>query len=202
MVWIMLACLFLGQSPASVAKTETPGNYLIGSADSPVRFEIFSDFQCPYCRTFFLDTVSRLIKDYSEGNRVAIVFREFPLEGHLISREAARYAVAAQPLGRELWVRVVDYLYFCQAEWSYDGKIEPVLARILPPEDLQKVSVRLKDPATEQEIEKELALGNEKKVNSTPTVFVTIDGKEQRLSGVLTYSMLKEIIDRAQKNPL
>ena len=73
MNWILLALLIIGQSPEKSAQTNAADNYLFGSADSPVRLELFSDFQCPSCRTFFLDTVVRLKDEYASGNKVALV---------------------------------------------------------------------------------------------------------------------------------
>jgi len=197
MHWFMIMLLMAGQIPSKPVQADHDSSYLIGRSDSPVRIEMFSDFQCPSCRTFYLYTVTSLIKEYSAGDRVGIVFREYPLSLHPVSRPAARYAVAAKSLGREKWGRVIEYLYTNQAEWSYDGKIEPVLSRILSPDEMQTLKGKLNDPAVEQAIDLDVALGNEKKVESTPTVFVTMGGKEQRLVGGLTFPVFKEFIDRS-----
>jgi len=195
MQWVMLALAIMLQAPEKGTQKDYADSYLMGKADSPVRIEIFSDFQCPMCRTFYLDTVTRLITEYSAGNKVAVVYHEFPLQGHPAARIASRYAVASKALGREQWTKVIEYLYTCQAEWSYDGKIEPVLARILEPGEVEKIRSRLSDPAIEQSIDYEVALGREKKVDSTPTAFVTMGGKEQRLAGGLAFPVLKQFID-------
>lgn len=197
MNWIILALLVVGQSPAGSVQANYADNYLMGKADSPVRIEIFSDFQCPSCRAFYLNTVTRLIAEYSAGNKVAIVLREFPLAMHPVSRPPARYAVASKCLGHDQWLKVIEHLYTCQAEWSYDGKIEPVLGRILSADEMQKINEKLKDPAIEQTIDHDVELGNNKKVASTPTVFVTLGGKEQTLVGGLSFPVFKEYIDRS-----
>jgi protein-disulfide isomerase len=195
----MLAFVLAGQAPAGAAPIDYADGYLMGKPDSPVRLEVFSDLQCPSCRTFYLYTVTDLIKEYSAGNKVAVIFRDFPLQMHPVSRPATRYAVAAKLLGREQWTRVIEYLYTHQAEWSYDGKIEPVLSRILTPGEMQTIKTKMNDPAIEQSIDREVALGNEKKVSQTPTIFVTMGGKEQRLEGGLTFLVLKQFIDRSLK---
>ncbi len=199
MHWIMLALVIMGQAPAKGTQKDTADSYLMGRADSPVRIEIFSDLQCPMCRTFYLDTVTKLLEEYSAGNKVAVIFRDFPLQQHPAARIATRYALASKSLGREQWAKVLEYLYTCQAEWSYDGKIEPVLSRILDPGEMQTVKEKAGDPKIEESIDHEVALGNERKVDSTPTVFITMDGKEQRLVGGLVFPVLKEFIDRSLK---
>jgi len=195
MYWLMLALALMAPLTQSQQESGYADSYLIGKPDSPVRIEIFSDFECPHCRAFFLDTVTNLIKEYGAGNKVAILFREFPLAQYPASRIASRYAVASKPLGREQWAKVIEYFYTCQAEWSYDGKMEPILARILDSAALEKVKANVKDPAIEQTIEQELAMGNKKDVSSTPTVFVTMGGKEQRLVGGLAFPVFKQFID-------
>jgi len=199
MYWIMFALVIAGQAPPVSTQAGYTDSYLMGKAESPVRIELFSDFQCPSCRSFYLNTVTSLIKEYSAGNKVAVIFRDFPLPPHPVARPATRYALAAKSLGREQWMKVVEYLYTCQAEWSYDGNIERVLSRILTPDEMETLKGKLNDPAIEQTIDREVALANERKVQSTPTVFFTADGKEQRLVGGLSFPIFKEYIDRTLK---
>ncbi len=195
MRWLMLALLVLGQVPNKTAQMNSADDFLMGGPDSPVRMELFSDFQCPSCRAFYLDTVTRLLSEYSGGKKVSFVFRDFPLAMHPIAREAARYALASRVLGHDKWLKVIEYLYTCQAEWSYDGKIEAVLSRILSAQEIAKLKEEAKNPAIEQTIERTVALGNGRNVNSTPTLFVTMGGKEQRVVNVLPFDVLKGSID-------
>ncbi len=194
MNWIMLALLVLGQASTGAARTDTTENYLMGKPDSPVKIDLFSDFECPACRAFFLETVSPMLDRYSADNKVAIVFHDFPLAVHASSRNAARYALASRCLGREQYIKVIKYLYTCQAEWAYDGNVDRVVARILTPGDMAKVRERLKDPSIEQTIDHEVALGNQRKVESTPTFFVMMGGKEQRVVGGLSFPTLNSFI--------
>ena len=195
MRWLMLVFLLVAQAPGSAAQMKIDDDFLMGGPDSPVRIELFSDFECPSCRIFYLDTVTRLLSEYASGNKVSFVFRDFPLSMHPVARVAARYAVAAKSLGHEQWLKVIEYLYTCQAEWSYDGKFEPVLSRILPEKEMAKLKEEVTNPAVEQAIDRSVALGNSKKVNQTPTFFVTMAGKEQRVEGGLSFPVLKSFID-------
>jgi protein-disulfide isomerase len=195
MRWLMLALFLVVQTPDKTAQTNPADDYLMGGPDSPVKIELFSDFQCPSCRAFYLDTVTRLLSEYSAGKKVSVVFRDFPLNGHPVAKVAARYAVASKSLGHETWLKVIEYLYTCQAEWSYDGKIDPVLARILSARDMEKLREEMKNPAVEQTIDRTLALGNSKDVTSTPTYFVTMGSKVQKVANALSFPVLKEFIE-------
>ncbi len=195
MRWLVLALLLAGQAPGKGTQMLPPDDLLMGGPDSPVKIELFSDFQCPSCRAFYLDTVTRLISEYSAGKKVCFIFRDFPLTAHPISRVAARYALAARVLGHDQWLKVIEYLYTCQMEWSYDGKIEPVLSRILSAQEMEKLKAEYKNPALEQAIDSSVSLGNNREVNSTPTIFVTAGGKEQRVTSALPFPVLKGYID-------
>ncbi len=191
---ILLAFLIFGQASAAPPNAGSAENYLMGGPSSQVKIEIFSDFQCPSCRAFYLDTVTRLMEEYAAGGKVAVVFHDFPLLGHASSRVAARYALASKILGKEQYLNVVKYLYNCQAEWSWDGNIERVLARVLAPADLAKVKEKLKDPTIEQTIDHEVEQGNKRKISQTPTLIVTMGGKEQTVAAALSFTILKDFI--------
>lgn len=195
MQWLFFALLAVGQVAEKGAQGKPTDDFLMGGADSPVKIEMFSDFQCPSCRAFYLDTVTRLLSEYSGGKKVCFIFRDFPLVQHPVAREAARYALASRVLGHGPWLKVIEYLYTCQAEWSYDGKVEAVLARILSAQDMGKLKEELKNPAIDQTIEQTVAMGNGKSVSSTPTLFVTMGGKEQRVQNALPFEVLKGYID-------
>ncbi len=199
MHWIVLALVMMGQSSAAAAQTGPGGSYLMGRTDSPVKIDLFSDFECPSCRAFYLDTVSRLIDEYSAGNKVAVIYHDFPLAVHASSRKAARYSLAVKCLGPETYLKVIGYLYTCQAEWAYDGNIERVLSRVLTPDQMAKVKESLKDPSIEQTIDHEVALGDGRKITATPTFFLTMAGKEQRVEGGLPYTVLKAYISPGLK---
>ena len=66
-----------------------------GRQDSPVRIEVFSDFQCPACRNFYLETIRQVLTKYCAEDKVCVIYHEFPLKMHQFSRLAARFGVRA-----------------------------------------------------------------------------------------------------------
>ncbi len=196
-VWLTLLALLMAgdRTPAQ----NTPPHYAGGSPGAPVTIEVFSDYQCPACRSFYLETVRPVIGEYSRGNRVAVIYRDFPLQMHTHAREATRYALAARRIGHDLWLRVSDALYAEQEVWSQDGKIEPVVARVLSTEQMTRVRKLLQDPSIEEEIKKEIAHGEKKDIRSTPTFFISVGGREQRVVGGVSYPILKDYLDRVLK---
>src|SRR5262249_7208057 len=102
-----------------------PATCLGGTPEAPIRLEVYSDFQCPACRAFYIDTMRQVLKDYCAPNKVCVVYHEFPLTMHKYSRLAARYSLAAQRVGHNQWAAVVDAMYANQATWSIDGNLAP-----------------------------------------------------------------------------
>src|SRR5665213_3630487 len=71
-----------------------------GSPAARVQIELYTDFQCPHCREFYLDTLPSVIREYVQTGKVRLIHRDFPLSSFPFSRLAARYANAAGELGK------------------------------------------------------------------------------------------------------
>ena len=97
-------------------KTAPPGAqpaWAKGPANAVVTLEEFADFQCPSCAQF--DPAIREIKTIY-GDRVRVVFRQYPLQMHPKAYDAARAAEAAGIQGK-FW-EMHDLLYDKQKDWS------------------------------------------------------------------------------------
>ncbi len=199
MITGLLLCAAAALSiPVPAAEQSCP-NCLGGNLDAPIKIEVFSDFQCPACRSLYMDTMKQVLKDYCSNDKVCVIYHEFPLAMHAHSREAARYALAAQKLGRRQWLAVVDSLYEDQPLWAQNGMVQLSVARALSPSDFQAVQKLVQDPSINQAIDRDIALGQERKVQSTPTMFVTTFGREQKVEQVLPFPVLKNYIDKIVK---
>ena len=196
----MAASTFPGQSGVD----KRPELYLGGQPGAPVKIEVFSDYQCPRCRDFYLETLKPLLAEYTKANKINkiyVVYHDFPLDNiHPFARKATRLALAAERLGRDRWLRVNEALYVEQARWSVDGNIEAILAKVLDPTELVRVRKLAMDPAIEAVINQEVMLGQSRTIISTPTFFiVTETGKQQRVEGWITYDTMKSYLDRIVK---
>ncbi|MEQ1566797.1 MAG: thioredoxin domain-containing protein [Myxococcota bacterium] len=67
-----------------------------GSPTAPVQIVEFSDFQCPYCSDAAA-TVRKIEEKY--GDKVSVVYRNFPLEMHAQAGRAAEAALCANDQG-------------------------------------------------------------------------------------------------------
>ncbi|NOZ82663.1 MAG: thioredoxin domain-containing protein, partial [Euryarchaeota archaeon] len=90
----------------------------IGPEDAPVVMIEFSDYQCPYCRKFWNETLRALLERY-EG-KIRYVYRDLPIEAiHPYALKAAEAANCAGEQGK--YFEYHDVLFERQQEWSKAG---------------------------------------------------------------------------------
>jgi len=175
-------CLAAYAPPAGSADGAT-GITLGGSADSPVKLEVFSDFECPGCRGLFLNAIQPILKSYKD--RVCVIYYEFPLENmHQYARPASRYVSAAARLGdQNKLLSLFEALFADQDKWAIDGSLEASVSRALSPEDFQKVKnlIATDLAGIDRDVDRDIEVGMDRKINATPTVFLTHAGKQERV---------------------
>jgi len=155
-------------APAAVRAEAAPYKQS-GAATAPVTCELFSDYECPHCAVFHLDTLPRFTARYVDTGRVRIIHRDFPLSQHRYAMLAARYADAAGRSG--YYQAVADKLYRTQAVWSADGDIDGQVARVVPAPAMEKVRAQVRsDPSLEESIRADEAAARERHVERTPTL--------------------------------
>lgn len=190
-----LIALVLATIPAAMRAADTDGMCVGGKPIAAVKIEVFSDYQCPACREFYLSTMRAVLSDYADAGKVCVVYREFPLSMHSHAQEAAKYGAAAQRMGPRYWAQVTDALYQNQDKWVQDGNIQAVIAAALNKEDMTRLQKEMNNPAVASTISSDIALGKSRDVNQTPTFFVTAKGKTEKVAGVVQYPILRRYLD-------
>jgi len=168
----------------------------IGNPNAPITMEVFGDFQCPACRGFFEGTVKQVIDDYVIPGKVYLIHRDFPLEMHPYARQAARLANAAAEFGQ--FEAIERALYDHQDEWSTRGNIDEVIASYFPAAQFKKFQAFETQHISEinASIERDRAMGVQRNVNQTPTVYITAHAKTEALpGGGVDYKLLKSYFD-------
>lgn len=101
---------------AAQSKNEThPDDHLQGSPDAPVAIIEYSDFQCPFCRSFFDTTLPMIRKDYIATGKAQLIYRHFPLsEIHPMSEKSAEASECAAQQGK-FW-EMHDAIFTLQAK--------------------------------------------------------------------------------------
>jgi protein-disulfide isomerase len=185
----------LPSAPQSASDlTDVDPHKAFGSKNAPVAMEVFSDYQCPACKTLFTTTNRRLMDDYVSTGKVYLIHRDFPLPMHQHSREAALYARAAAQLGK---VEPVEQALFQnQEKWEQSGDVAGTVAAVLSAAEMAKVRALVKGGTLDPMIDKDYALGQIYRVNQTPTTVFHCKGQTYPYSGVMTYDILKQFLDQ------
>ncbi len=89
----------------------------IGDDDAPITIYEASDFQCPYCRVFWEETLPQIKREYVESGKARIIFLNFPIP-QLHANAAAAHEFAMCAAAQDRFWRIHDLLYEHQAQWE------------------------------------------------------------------------------------
>src|SRR5881296_327881 len=163
-----------------------------GRRDAPVTVYEMSDFQCPYCRDFTLNTLPALEREYVQPGKVRFVFINLPLTStHSHAVAAARVAMCAARQNR-FWP-VHDLLFQRQERWAAQEDPGPYLLALAdsagpdPAELAQCVTSR----ATEPEIRADAARAARSGARSTPTFYI----EGSLLEGAAPVEAFRQVLD-------
>jgi protein-disulfide isomerase len=154
-----------------------------GGANAPVTIVYFSDYECPFCSRAET-VVDQVMKQY--GDKIRLVFRDYPLPFHANARPAAEAAACANAQGK-FWEYHAK-LFANQNDLSADKLT--AYAEQVGLDKAKFTDCMAKKPYTAA-IDKDMADAQKVGVNGTPAFF--INGR--MLSGAQPFEKFKEIID-------
>ena len=177
-----------------------------GPATAPVTIVGFDDLECPYCARLHSKIFPAITERY--GNKVHIVYRDFPEDQHPWAMRAAVDTNCLSAQSPEGYWAEVDYIHAHAGEFGADPK-DPKAEKTLPraAEQLDKLTreqgqFRKVDPAkldaciTRQDttaIDAQRKMGEALGLTATPTLFVNGD----KIEGAVSLGFLYGIIDEA-----
>ncbi len=105
-----------GAASADSVAARADRDRLKGSARAPVNLVLISDFQCPYCGQFALQTYPKLDSAYVRPGKLRVLFVNYPLPNHGAAWAASEAAMCAGAQGA-FWP-MHDRIFATQREWS------------------------------------------------------------------------------------
>jgi len=155
-----------------------------GSEAAPVTIVEFSDFQCPYCSRVN-PSIDRVLENY--GERVRVVFRQFPLNSiHPEAQKAAEASLCADAQGK-FW-EMHDVMFEEQKSLGVDQLKEKAARLGL---DAEAFGACLDSDEYAEAVAADLRSGASMGVTGTPAMF--INGRF--LNGAVPYEQLAAIVD-------
>ncbi|MDP9053783.1 MAG: DsbA family protein [Acidobacteriota bacterium] len=188
---VLPALLLTISAPAA----DVPAFRVSGSPNAPVTLEVYTDFQCPHCREFYLVVLPQLRTEFIDTGKVRFIHRDFRISQFQFSKLAARYANAAGEVGK--YDAVCDRLFETQPEWSHSGNVDAEVAKVLSPAEMEKVREKVKnDPRLEDQTLKDEEMARDvDHIAATPTVVIIVKGKREPVSGAVNFTLLKSYIN-------
>jgi protein-disulfide isomerase len=186
----LFSLVLAGAAPAAAQSTTARA---LGPVTAAVRIDVFSDFECPACKSLHEQTLKRVREEFAAKGKLRLVHHDFPLPQHKHARRAATLAAAADRLGK--FDIVSDALFRQQATWSKNGGVDDIVDSVLTPEERKKIDEIAADKTIADNIERDIQLGNRMKVSSTPTMIVTHNGKPNPVVGVVTYAVFSKYLN-------
>lgn len=187
----------------SQVKASADDDPLLGDKNAPVEIIEFSDYQCPFCRKFWTETLPSIKAEYIDTGKVKFVYRDFPLTSiHPAAEPAAEAANCVREKGGdEAYFKMHDKIF--QEGNVLDGG-DPITGPVrgtaqFGATELKKwaqeigydIGSCLDSGKYKSEVQKDLSDATSAGGQGTP--YFVINGKP--LSGAQPFSAFKQVID-------
>lgn len=179
----------------SITNPEIPlaisGSPVIGNANAKVTIYEFTDFSCPFCARFALETSPLIENDYVKTGEAKIVFKYFP--GHGSGTAAHEVALALNNQNPELFWEFADLAFSNQADTKDLAKMKSLAEGLGA--DMTALDSYLSSGKAQAQMQSDYEMGKSNKIAGTPSFI--INGKI--IEGAQPYQVFKTAIDNALK---
>lgn len=174
---------------------------ILGDPDAPVTIVEFSDYQCPYCRSFYNGALQQIKEKYIDTGKVNLVYRDYPLDFH----SGAIPAATAAECARE---QEGDEMYYLMHDKIFDGQNKLGQGTVeIPNESLFTYAEELNLNTEEfrncfesgkydDEISADYITGQQLGISGTPGFI--LNGK--RIEGAQPFEVFEQAIEEALSN--
>jgi protein-disulfide isomerase len=154
-----------------------------GPENAPITIVEFSDFQCPYCSRL-IPTLDQVKQQY--GDKVRIVFRQFPLNFHENAQKAAEASLCANDQGK-FW-QMHDAMFQNQQALAVDALKAKAVELGMTAETFNSC---LDSGKYANQVQADMQEGSAAGVTGTPAMFVN----GRFISGAVPLEQITKVID-------
>ena len=182
--------------PVKISADDDP---FFGNPDAPITIIEFSDFECPFCARFHIQTLPSLFEEYIDQGKVKLVFRDFPIQSiHPNALPASVAAECANDQGK--FKEMHDMIFENQNEWNKQETVDALSTFSQYATEIQldqeTFDSCLSSGKHIEEIRKDVDDGRDYGVTGTPGFFVGNDEIGYvEVKGAQPFESFKKVID-------
>ncbi|MDB5180506.1 MAG: Na+/H+ antiporter, NhaA family protein nonfunctional [Candidatus Saccharibacteria bacterium] len=181
------------------AESGNIADHVEGKADSKVILVEYGDFQCPSCGNAH-PNVKALMEEY--GDRIGLIFRNFPLTSIHPNARAGAAAAEAAGLQDRFW-DMHDLLYANRDSWiNLDAAQRTDMFASFANQlglDAAKFKTDYASADVNKKISFDIAVGKAKKVDATPTFFLNGEKLDEKTAGGIVQGDLTAVKAKLDK---
>jgi protein-disulfide isomerase len=183
----------------SLAPKVTDKDHIQGSKDAAVVMVEYSDYECPFCKTFH-PTIKQVMTDF--GDKVAFVYRHYPLPFHQNAQKEAEASECINELGgADAFWKYTDAVYDRTTSngtgFALDA-LGPLAAELGV--DQTAFQSCLDSGKYASHVQADEAGGQKAGIQGTPgTILINKKGVRTLIPGALPYDQVKPMIEAALK---
>jgi protein-disulfide isomerase len=193
--------LYRAKRPVQLTMNDETGGgteHVLGPASARVTVVEFGDFECPPCGKL-AEPLNQLQREF--GNKVRLIFHNFPLPNHKHAREAA-YAAEAAGLQGKFW-QMHDLIYKDQEVWANSADAEALFNAYASyiGLDPKKFKIDMLGEEVHERVSADQRKGTSLGVKNTPTIFINkqeVDPK--RLNPTALHEEIEAALKRANQS--
>src|SRR3989344_1644872 len=174
-------------------------DYVRGNVDALVKIVEFSDMECPFCKKFH-QTMLQVMEEYEKTNKVAWIYRHFPIEQlHSKAKKSAEASECAAELGgnNAFWAYMDKYFEITPSNNQIDLAELPKIAESI---GLNKTQFEncLNSGKYSEKIEAQIQDAENSGARGTPySIVIDKNGKKYPINGAYPYEDVRQIIESA-----
>jgi protein-disulfide isomerase len=160
----------------------------MGDKNAPITMIEFSDFECPFCKSFYDQTLPQIKKNYIDTGKVKFVYRDLPLPFHdpMATKEAIASNCAREQGGDEKFFEYHDEI-FNRTKSNGNGLNDEDLQTIAQDVGLNmsQFDSCIQDDAQDQEVKNDIAAAQAAGATGTPGFVIGKSTPDGNINGQL-----------------
>lgn len=160
----------------------------MGDENAPITMIEFSDYECPFCKSFYDQTLTQIKQNYIDTGKVKFVYRDYPLPFHdpMATKEAIASNCAREQGGDEKFFEYHDEIFnrtISNGNGLNDDDLQTIAQDVGL--NMSQFNSCIQDDAQDQEVKKDIAAAQAAGVTGTPGFVIGKSSSDGNISGQL-----------------